>query len=120
MPLLTLDYQLVNLTTEGEWVKVKCHLTRRDRNHIKAAAINLRVDIDPVTQQPVMPEGVDVDTAAMLNSLDFAILERAIVGWSYDEPVTPGTIERMQDEDIDLLKDFLGKLYEPKSAEAKN
>lgn len=120
MPLLTLDYTLINLTAEGEWVKVKSHLTRRDRNHIQGQAIDMRLEIDPETQQPKFPSGVDIDTGKILNSLDFSIIERAVIAWSFDEPITLENLERLSDEDIDLLKETLGAMYERKSEAVKN
>lgn len=120
MPLLPLDYTLINLTTPGEWVKVKSHLTRRDRNHIQGAAIDMHIEIDPVTREPVIPDGVDISTGKLLDSLDFSILERAVVAWSYDEPYTKEGLERLADKDIDLLKERLGEMYARKDDETKN
>lgn len=126
MALLSLDYTVINLirctecSEEKAWVKVKEHLTRRDKNAIKGAVIEMRVDINAETNEVQMPSGIGIDTARALNALDFAILERGIVGWSFEEPVTLANIERLHDADIEQLKEQLGAMYEAKDDETKN
>ena len=124
MALLSLDYKVINLTrceecsAEGAWVKVKSNLSRRDKNHVKGAVIALDVAIGD-DGQPIMPESIGVDSARVLNSLDFTILQRALVAWSYADALSEANIERMHDEDIDELKDVLGALYATKDDEEK-
>lgn len=126
MALLTLDYTVVNLTiceecsAEGAWVKVKKHLTRRDRNAIRGAVMAMRVEIDGETGAASMPSGVDIDGGKMLDALDFSVLERAIVGWSFEDECTLENMERMHDDDINQLKEVLSTMYEVKDASTKN
>lgn len=126
MALLSLDYTVINLirctecSEEKAWVKVKQHLTRKDKNAIKGAVIEMRVDINSETGEASMPQGLGIDTSRVLDSLDFSVIERAIIAWSFDEPVTPENIERLHDADIEQLKEQLGEMYQAKDAEAKN
>lgn len=122
MPLLGKETVTIPLTVEGEWVRVKRYLTRSDRNHIRGMAIDLRLVIDG-DGNASLPDGLGLSSGDVLDSLDFGVLERAIVEWCFPEPVTPETIRMLTEADVDLLKAECGRLYDasaPTPDERKN
>src|SRR3990167_6136328 len=96
-----------NLPAEGEWVDVKRHLSRGDEVHLeravmagvqnnaekaKAAAEAREAGRPLATVADGVITGMDVGLAYEAGM--FALLEVAIKGWSFPEPVTPAMIDR--------------------------
>lgn len=136
MPLrIITKNERIDLPVSGEWVDVKAQLSREDRNYIRGAAMRMNMEIDTATRQAkfgnvavetdangnltakTLP--VSVDLGDVLNSLDFLTMERAIVAWSFDVPVTKENIRLLDDESIDYIKEQLNRLYTVRTDEEK-
>lgn len=108
MPLLPDNLEsdqlvLIPLPTEGEWVRVKPRLSRGDQVAIrKAVARNATRDSEGKAL---------INIEAALEAGEFAVLDIAIKAWSFEEPVTPEAIRRLDGDSVDAIKTRLEELY---------
>lgn len=113
----------VDLPAPGEWVEVKRHPSVGDKKAIQgmALAFTLRVNkqqIDAVRRAEAakvaaeLLDGVDLPVDAdLFDRMAFARLERAIVAWSFEEPVTPESIRELDEASYDAIVAALDRLW---------
>lgn len=105
MPLIRDDDLVrIDLPADGEWVEVKARLSRGDEMAIQRAIVG---DI------AIVPGGSvgTVNAAAYIEAAEFAVIDVAVRRWSFEEPVTPENVRRLDGESIAALKVALDELY---------
>jgi hypothetical protein len=102
----------LQLSTFGEWVQLKRRLSRGDEIAVQGVAMRfmrMRGKLSEISADNLDTE--DVDIAATVEATEFIMLERAIVAWSYDEPVTPESIRDLDPADVVIIKTKCDELY---------
>lgn len=138
MPLVNdrnaLEYsEVLQLPTEGEWVRLRTKLGKRAAVDIRKAGMRgatLRsADITAAAGGDLtaadVARAVDIDLDAVLEGSTFAFLEAAILGWCLnvdgelreDLPVTKENIEQLDEESFDAILSKLNELF-PQRSEA--
>lgn len=114
MPLIDdNDLVQINLPTEGEWVKVKRQLSGGDRSAVKRGLF-AGAKMDFATEAIG-----DIDAAQAMDVSDWLTLERTVKEWSFDAPVTPENLRRMDIESLDDLIEQLNELYPDAKSKAE-
>lgn len=114
------ETERIDLPHNGAWVEVKAHRSTYDR---KAYNETLFASVDPAMLRQVkgdeLPPGFSITAILAANQV---LLERAIVAWSWDDPVTVENVrEWLDDDSADIIIDRLKVLYASRTeTEAKN
>lgn len=104
----------VELTTSGEWVEIKDRLGLDDERAIQQRIMDGAAGLDEKGNMLFRP-GTSQDLST------FAVLERAIVRWSFKERITPESLRCLEDADVELIGKAIDKQYpKPLSAEQGN
>lgn len=116
MPLITTHETVrIELPTPGEWVDVKRVLTRGDEVEVQRRLVaGTRVRPDDPKADLVLDAGDAIERA------QFALMEVAIVAWSFEEPVTPENIRLLDAASARFIEARLNELYEGRSEDEKN
>lgn len=106
----------IDLPTPGEWVEVREQLAQGDLARVQQRYLRRpRLDAAAGTPQGTVEAELDID------AFHFALLEVAIVRWSFAEPVTPENMRRLDVESHEFLVARLNELYAPRGeAQRKN
>lgn len=132
MPLIWDDDLVqVDLTTEGEWVKIKRKLSVGDRARLRAqsmagmrATMNMKENGSGV-YKPGDMEMLPMELSEVTERAEFSALEMCLKEWSFTfphgepVPVTPENIRRLDPDDVSLIKDRINDLNPVRSAEEK-
>ena len=112
MPLINgSEVVRIDLPATGEWVEVKAKWSQGDQMAVNSQMLKgSRLSAD---------SNVDLDMAQAYESAEVAAIERAIVAWSFGEPVTPENIRLLDLDSWDCIKDRLNELYARRSDEKK-
>lgn len=115
MPLIREDDVVRIDLPAGEWVDVKRQLSKGDRTRITAAAIRMRVAIGSgdVAGEQTFDE-------ATYDAVTFRALEIALRRWSFDDPITPENIRRLDEASYDRIAEETKRLWEPLPEPEKN
>lgn len=123
MPLIgKTDLVRIELPAAGEWVDVKRRLSRGDEIAVQRACM-AGLTIPPTLLARLSQSGltaVELGAAALEHGLDaatflepatFATLDVAIMGWSFEEPVSPTAIRALDGASVDAIVVALNGLY---------
>lgn len=115
MPLIT-DPGVVriDLPAAGEWVEVKAVLSRGDE-----VAIQKRLMAGTKFKAQNIDD-MEFDAGALMERVQFATLEVALVAWSFDAPVTPENIRLLDSASARLIEERMDELYETRTEDEKN
>lgn len=107
MPLIgTDDRARIDLPTDGEWVEVKRRMSRGDEIAVQRMALR-GLQVDPTNPKHVIVS----DPGEAVEAAEFATLDVAILAWSFDVPVTPEAIRRLDPDSVAAIKARLADLY---------
>lgn len=108
----------IELTTPGEWVKVKTKLGRGDQLRIQRALMKhfgLKGKLGELRDAPELTaENIDaseLDVGEAVEILEFIALEVGVVSWCFDVPVTPQSLRELDPDDRKLIDDRLSEMY---------
>lgn len=116
MPLiLDSDTVRIDLSTPGEWVEVKARLSKGDTVKLESAAFALRAKfaVDAAGAVPGADVNADLDYEATV----FRGLEIGIQRWSFDLPLTPENIRKLDPVDYDIIAKRVNELWSPRKEE---
>lgn len=117
MPLIRASRETVriDLPSPGEWVEVKRTLGRNDRLTVsRRAGEAMRIIIDASGARRA-----EIDAVLAQELADYAVLEVAIVRWSFPDPLTPENIRCLDDESLAVIKARLDELYPAERTETE-
>lgn len=113
MPLTRSDDVLkVELSTPGEWAELRRRISAGEERRIAAAAV--------ASQRLLDGTAAVADMEQIMLHLAFVGLEIGVVRWSFEEPVTPENLRRLDPTDFDVLSERCNELWKPREAEEKN
>jgi len=113
MPLLSNKYiseddlETIQLPVVGEWVRVKRRLSRGDEVALQTQLLEFAV-FGSDSELPVVP---DEKRGPAFEAMEFSMLEKAIVGWSFDAQVDAENIRALDPDSVAAIKDKLSELY---------
>lgn len=104
-PLISDDELVrIDLPAEGEWVEVKARVSRGDEIAVRQAwADGARLGSNLALEE--------MNPATVLEAMEFATLDRVLKRWSFDVPVTPENIRRLDAESMDAIKARLNEIH---------
>lgn len=124
MPLLGRGETVrVALPAAGEWVEVKARPSVGDVKAIESTAKAFRLRVSGEQVAAVRAAATEEEAAAALKGMElpldpemfermaFVVLERAIVAWSFAEPVTPENIRQLDEASYDAIRASLDRLW---------
>lgn len=103
----------ISLPVDGEWVDVKEVLSRGDE-----VAIQKRLASG--SKFKAGQQDLEFDAGEALERVHFATLEVVILGWSFDDPVTPENIRLLDSASARVIEERLDELYERRTEAEKN
>lgn len=98
------DLVRIEIPADGEWVDVKRRLSRGDEVAVQRSIVGGTT----VEMGKTLPP---LEAGRYLEAAEFAVLDVAIVAWSFDEPVTSKYIRQLDGASVDAIKERLNELY---------
>ena len=113
MPLISdTDLETIELPAEGEWVKIKTHLSRGDEVAVQRAVLRgARAPVSAATTEANFAGSIDVEAA--YDAGEVALLEIVIKEWSFDVPVNPRNIRTLDPASVEAIEVACDAQYPP-------
>jgi len=116
MPLVRDDDLVqIDLTTPGEWVKVKRRLSVGEREKLKSHGLSAQMRY--VSNRPELEMEM---TAKLIEGMSFIGLEIGIKAWSFPEPLTANKLRLLDPRDFDHITKAVNDLWDDRTDEEKN